>query len=137
MIFRFSADNSSQSSSKSDSVIIKISETVVGRKLSSIERNRYINKYVFVVRKGAHFCIYLLLGFFVLCVLKEFLGVNMKIILLAIFLTFLYACSDEIHQLFVEGRSGQVTDVLLDTVGATVGCWLYFIYYKIRRKIHG
>ena len=31
--------------------------------------------------------------------------------------TFLYASSDEIHQLFIPGRSGQFTDVLIDTSG--------------------
>lgn len=33
----------------------------------------------------------------------------------------LYAATDEIHQLFVEGRSGQFTDVLVDTFGAALG----------------
>ena len=43
----------------------------------------------------------------------------------------LYAASDEIHQLFVPGRSGQLSDVILDSAGAlagvaafTVHCWL-------------
>lgn len=40
----------------------------------------------------------------------------------------LYACSDEFHQIFVPGRSGQVTDVLIDSmgviVGVLVGAWL-------------
>lgn len=32
-----------------------------------------------------------------------------------------YAATDELHQLFVPGRSGQVSDVLLDSFGAAVG----------------
>ena len=43
----------------------------------------------------------------------------------------LYAASDEIHQLFVPGRSGQLSDVILDSAGALAGvaaftvlCWL-------------
>ncbi len=35
--------------------------------------------------------------------------------------TFLYACSDEFHQLFVVGRNGNIIDVLIDTSGATIG----------------
>ena len=42
----------------------------------------------------------------------------------------LYAASDEIHQLFVPGRSGQLSDVILDSAGALAGvaaftvlCW--------------
>lgn len=36
----------------------------------------------------------------------------------------LYACSDEIHQLFIDGRAGQVADVLVDASGAAIGCLL-------------
>ena len=36
------------------------------------------------------------------------------------FATF-YACTDEFHQLFVPGRSGQITDVCIDSGGALFG----------------
>ena len=39
----------------------------------------------------------------------------------------LYAASDEVHQLFIEGRTGQLSDVLLDSSGVLAGallCWL-------------
>ena len=42
-------------------------------------------------------------------------------ILLAEILCVLYAATDEFHQLFVEGRSGQVTDVCIDGGGALLG----------------
>ena len=32
-----------------------------------------------------------------------------------------YAATDEFHQLFVPGRSGQVSDVILDSAGAATG----------------
>ena len=32
-----------------------------------------------------------------------------------------YAVTDEVHQLFVPGRSGRITDVLIDGAGAVVG----------------
>ena len=34
---------------------------------------------------------------------------------------FIFACTDEIHQLFVPGRSGRIGDVLIDSRGAVVG----------------
>lgn len=40
---------------------------------------------------------------------------------LALALTALYAAADECHQLLVPSRQGSVWDVLLDTLGATVG----------------
>ena len=63
----------------------------------------------------------------------EFLIFDKKLVLLSVFLAFLYACSDEIHQLFVPGRSGQVSDVLLDTLGSFTGIMIYkLIYNKIK-----
>ena len=45
----------------------------------------------------------------------------------------LYAVSDEIHQLFVSGRSCQLTDVLLDSAGAFVGHLLYQLKLRVFR----
>lgn len=36
-------------------------------------------------------------------------------------ITAAYAATDEVHQLFVPGRSGQVSDVVLDSAGAMAG----------------
>ncbi|MCI8459831.1 MAG: VanZ family protein [Bacilli bacterium] len=136
LIFSFSTDNSEESSSKSDGLIVKISEIFTGRKLKENERNKYIDKYVVLVRKSAHFTIYLILGLLILSFIREFRVVDYRAVLLSVFLTFLYACSDEVHQLFVPGRSGEFLDVLLDSVGALSGCLLYTLYYKIRRKLY-
>lgn len=136
LIFSFSTDNSEESSSKSDGLIVKISEIFTGRKLKGNERNKYIDKYVVLVRKSAHFTIYLILGLLILSFIREFRVVDYRAVLLSVFLTFLYACSDEVHQLFVPGRSGEFLDILLDSVGALSGCLLYTLYYKIRRKLY-
>ena len=55
----------------------------------------------------------------------------LKEMLLPWLIAALYAASDEIHQLFVPGRSGQLSDVILDSAGALAGvaaftvlCWL-------------
>jgi VanZ family protein len=44
--------------------------------------------------------------------------VGWSILLTAVALTILYGISDEIHQRFVPGRHGQLSDVLFDTGGA-------------------
>lgn len=44
-------------------------------------------------------------------------------------LCFLLACVDELLQKLSEGRASQVTDVLLDTLGAVCGCALLLIGY--------
>lgn len=43
---------------------------------------------------------------------------------LALALVFLYAASDELHQVFVPERTGQVSDVLIDTSGGVIGLLL-------------
>ena len=136
-IFSFSADDASESTRKSDDVIVKISEVVLGEKLTKTEKKDYIDKFVVLVRKTAHFSIYLLLGFLLLSLLSEYMKVGYLAILLAVLFSFLYACSDEFHQMFVPGRAGSMIDVLIDTSGATTGCCLYYFFHMIRRKIHG
>ena len=43
----------------------------------------------------------------------------------------LYAAADEFHQLFVPGRSGQVSDVMLDSAGALAGLLILALVRKI------
>ena len=52
-----------------------------------------------------------------------------------IFTTILYAVTDEVHQLFVQGRSGEVQDIMIDSLGAVIGACLIFFYRKIRKEI--
>ena len=61
-----------------------------------------------------------------------------KVMIMALILCAVYASFDEIHQLFVEGRSCQFTDVLIDTAGAAVSMILSFGVNKFtnRKKIY-
>lgn len=58
-------------------------------------------------------------------------------LLLALAATAAYAATDEFHQLFVPGRSGQLKDVLIDTAGGALGLGLLalILYLKRRRKM--
>lgn len=63
-------------------------------------------------------------------------GTSLRIrVLLAEALCVLYAATDEFHQLFVEGRSGQFTDVCIDGAGALLGILIMTIvsYWRSRR----
>ena len=74
-----------------------------------------------LVRKSAHFLAYAVLGgMFYWALLGYELRVRQAVIF-SVSLAFLYAISDELHQTFVSGRSGEVSDVLLDTIGALAG----------------
>ena len=85
----------------------------------------------FAVRKLAHFLCYLVLGLLVLNALKQCGVHGYKRIILSAVICILYAVSDEIHQLYVPGRGGQIRDVLIDCSGAASG----FILERIARKI--
>ena len=73
----------------------------------------------FVVRKCAHFLEYMILALLAFNVLKLYYNIK-KVYIMTIVLVFLYACSDEIHQLFVLGREGAIRDVIIDTCGGSL-----------------
>jgi VanZ family protein len=85
-----------------------------------------------IIRKFAHLFEYTILG-----VLTINCSNNFKIknyILLAIIFCLFYAISDEIHQIFIPGRNGNIKDVLIDTAGSFTGIIIYNLYYKSCKK---
>lgn len=130
MIFMLSNDTASASSKKSDGLIVRSSEVLLRRSLTVGEKNKILKYLVVPVRKSAHFMLYLILGFLVINLLREYMIINTKSIILTIVICFLYACSDEIHQLFVIGRSGEIRDVIIDTFGSGTGIFSYCLIRK-------
>ena len=93
----------------------------------------------FFIRKLAHMSEYAALGFFSAFAFA-YTFKNAKRFYFGILFTLIYAIGDEIHQLFVPGRSGQVRDVFIDMAGALLGViclgLCYFIYMKVKGKKH-
>ena len=133
IIFMFSSDSGTASSKKSDSVIINLVEVISNKKVNNKDRDKYIEKYVFPVRKCAHFTIYLILEILVISLLSEYRILNFKTVLYTLLIVFLYACSDEFHQLFVSGRSSEIGDVLIDSSGGFIGSYLYYLFRRKRK----
>ena len=133
IIFMFSSDSGTASSKKSDSVIINLVEVISNKKVNNKDRDKYIEKYVFPVRKCANFTIYLILGILVISLLSEYRILNFKTVLYTLLIVFLYACSDEFHQLFVSGRSSEIGDVLIDSSGGFIGSYLYYLFRRKRK----
>ena len=133
MIFLLSNEEAVKSSKKSDGLIIKSVELFTGKSLSDQEKEKVLKYLVFPVRKGAHLSLYLILGILVISLLREYMVINTKLVLLSLLICFLYACSDEIHQLFVPGRSGEVRDVLIDTLGACLGVSFYYLVFRKKK----
>lgn len=112
------SDSNALSSGLSDAIATTIRVMLPGLELDAGELNH-------VVRKLAHGLIYLVLGMLVLGTLTK-LGVRGgRGVAITLLVCVLFAVSDELHQLFVSGRSGQASDVIIDSIGASIGILLY------------
>ena len=120
VIFSFSNDNGEKSSSKSERLLIKTVELFKHKELTESEKEEILDKYTIPIRKAAHMFCYFILGILAYLLLHQFYGLQPITIIYTLIFCFIYACTDEIHQLFISGRSGQVTDVLIDTCGAII-----------------
>lgn len=88
----------------------------------------------FLVRKTAHFTEYAVLGVLVAHAFDpERTAEHMRLAAICLALV-LVPSIDETIQLFVAGRSGQVTDVLLDCCGAATGVLLTYLVWRLRRR---
>lgn len=74
-----------------------------------------------IVRKLAHFCEYMLEGFLLMLCLRVYTRHFFKHVSWPMLGGLLTALTDETIQLFVPGRSGQVTDVWIDFSGVMTG----------------
>lgn len=83
----------------------------------------------FSVRKCAHFLEYLILG---LPLALVFWDMRRLKLLLPWGTGTLYAVSDEIHQMFVPGRSCELRDILIDCAGAAAGVLLIWLLKRKR-----
>ena len=134
-IFSFSnqdAKESSGVSSRVAEILIKLQPKY--KNITDSEKAELIEKYQTPVRKFAHFSIYTILGMSIVGLTCTYKISNRKREVITIVAGALYAISDEIHQTFIEGRSGQVTDVVLDTFGIIVGTILVLGIIKILKN---
>lgn len=79
----------------------------------------------FLVRKSAHMFLYFVLAILIYMSIGK--GIDFKYYIISFVLTALYACTDEFHQLYIIGRSGEIRDVLVDSTGALLGLILVYI----------
>lgn len=119
IIFMLSAQTATESSETSGS-LIELIFSYLGKTFSQEQ-----------IRTFAHYCEYSSFGFLV-CNLFYSLTLKLKPVT-SIILAWCYAWSDEIHQLFVEGRAFQLSDLAVDLCGIITGvCFFYLIYLIIR-----
>lgn len=118
VIFIFS--NQANSSSITHSMLENI--------LSGMKADWIVDMLNFLIRKFSHMLEYLILSLLILNIFKN--RNRSHLYLITIFICFIYAMTDEYHQTFVTGRTGQFIDVLIDTFGAIIGSSIYYFYSK-------
>ncbi|NIK13307.1 VanZ family protein [Alkalibacillus almallahensis] len=126
LIFYFSHQPGTESSNLSGSVM----QVVLNLLPFVSEDTEFIHV---LIRKGAHVFVYFVLAILLMNAIRlhHFRTVNR--VVLALGVSVLYAASDEYHQTFIDGRAGQVSDVLIDSAGAVLGIGVYLVWKKIRQ----
>jgi len=100
--------------------------------LHNILSINYSDKLIFIIRKCAHVSEFFILGILVINLVSKY---NVKhIYLISFIICVLYSSSDEFHQLFVPGRSGQVADIFIDLIGVVLGLLLVFLIRCFRKE---
>lgn len=129
VIFSFSSADANKSTGTSDKVIttmIEIKDKITNNETPNNEKEIIVKNSSFYIRKIAHITEYLILGFLMFNLLNQY---SVTKIYYAIGLSILYSCTDEFHQLFINGRSGSIKDVLIDSIGILIGTYLYKLLF--------
>ena len=134
-IFSMSCENAEKSSNTSGQTIeIVLSMVPDFEKQPEEVKEEVVESLQFVTRKSAHFIAYMILGILASGLIFQYENIKKKY-QISFLICVLYAISDEIHQLFVPGRAGQVRDVLIDSAGSLLGIVLVMIFMKFLKYI--
>ena len=149
LIFGMSAREADLSSEDSGRITIAIVHVICPGydSLPDAEQHIWYQKTEHAVRKTAHMTEYGILAILILRWLAAAVGESAGLQregeapgkkrawgnwvgLYSWIITVLYACTDEFHQRFVPGRSGEWKDVGFDAIGAAAGVLLAILFFK-------
>lgn len=141
LVFCFSAQNDTLSSEMSGN-FFKFVCSILHFFIRSADKQAALDAFLQqYIRKLAHFTEFALLGFFLTLFYAAWQKKLIKLPLLPFPLGVIYACSDEWHQTFISGRSGEFRDILIDTAGVATGIltaililWLFTLVQQKRQR---
>ncbi len=121
----------------------EVTHGVLLKILPSFHGSVFVDWLNFLVRKSAHFWEYFILTYFIYSLLEEYFEGKKFIILFSLLFCFFYSLTDEVHQVFVPGRSGMFRDCIVDTCGGGFFILLHLLLcrkkkvvkYPLRHKI--
>ena len=107
--------------------------SIIDKDITEEEKHELYLKLNYPLRKLAHILEFFILSLLV-CLFLHSLNIGMlKVIVFAFIICFMFACGDEIHQLFVVDRHGSLFDVFVDSIGIVIMLVIY--YFKERGKV--
>lgn len=135
-IFGFSNQNAEKSSSLSG----KITKIIVNRipnmqQKNQVEIEKIENRMENIVRKLAHYSIYTFFGLLIMLFISTYNLKELDKVSISLISGVIYAITDEIHQLFVPGRSGQITDIMLDSLGILTGIFISLLILELYKRV--
>lgn len=119
------------SSSELSSGITEFILNTFGEMISTVGID--INDLHTIVRKNAHFFAYMVLGLLTVNALRTSGELSYNRAFFALGICVVYAASDEFHQLFIPGRSGEIRDVMIDSAGAIVGVGIVLLISRAKK----
>lgn len=139
LIFCFSAQNGDASSDASEGLLFDVFRVLMPHweTLSTTVQDAKLEAWHTLFRKCGHFTEYAVMGLLWTCYTRcEHWETNCKRwrIWLPFAVALLYAISDELHQLFVPGRSAEPRDVCIDFLGACTGILLLYVGRRMYRQ---
>lgn len=120
-IFGFSGDTGEESTSLSgrvtEQMIIILEQIAPDVVPDGQAKEEFAHTLQAVIRKMAHMAEYAILAITWIFALWVNGLKGKKLLYVTGIICFVYACTDEVHQLFVPGRSGKLLDVCVDMIG--------------------
>lgn len=116
--------------------IAKFIEKIITKEFT-VDKKDYFWKVTLnlLVRKVAHFIVYIAVGAIVCLVLNILTGRTMLSLVISPFTCLVVSSMDEYHQMFVPGRTMRLFDVAVDNVGAILGILAVTLFFYTFRYI--
>ncbi len=132
-IFGFSSKTAEESSGTSEKIARQVIEVINNvKKIDDLKKEEIFHTVHFLIRKGAHFAEFALLTLFVFFLVQSYGLKKINCAAISLVYCLIFASTDEIHQLYVYGRSGQVRDVLIDFCGGIFSNVCIFMGFRIK-----
>lgn len=143
VIFYFSGQNADKSSQTSGRIVTKVVRIIKPDydSLPAEKQESILQTVTLVVRKGAHFSEYLVFGMLLWGLIGTYTDRRKRQGAAAWVIGTVYAGSDELHQMFSDGRAPRVGDVCIDSAGVVCGIFVciavacLFAAYRRKRGI--